>query len=35
MPLEAMACGCLVFAYNVAPLTEYVPSAFYLNQVTS
>lgn len=26
MPLEAMACGCLVVAYNVGPLTEYVPS---------
>lgn len=23
MPLEAMACGCLVVAYDVAPLTEY------------
>ena len=28
MPLEAMASGCLVVAYNVAPLTEYVPSDF-------
>ncbi|AFZ32467.1 glycosyl transferase group 1 [Gloeocapsa sp. PCC 7428] len=28
MPLEAMACGCLIFAYNVAPLTEYVPPTF-------
>jgi len=28
MPLEAMACGCLVFAYNVAPLTEYVLQLF-------
>ena len=28
MPLEAMACGCLVIAYDVAPLTEYLPSPF-------
>ena len=28
MPLEAMACGCLVVAYDIAPLTEYVPPAF-------
>lgn len=28
MPLEAMACGCLVFAYDTAPLTEYVPELF-------
>jgi glycosyltransferase involved in cell wall biosynthesis len=28
MPLEAMACGCLVVAYNVGPMTEYLPSPF-------
>lgn len=28
MPLEAMACGCLVFAYNTAPITEYVHPTF-------
>jgi len=32
MPLEAMACGCLVVAYNVAPLTEYLPSAYLYEQ---
>ncbi len=32
MPLEAMACGCLVVAYDVAPLTEYVPSPFLFEQ---
>jgi len=31
MPLEAMACGCLVFAYNVAPITEYVHPTFLFN----
>lgn len=25
MPLEAMACGCLVVAYDSPPLTEYLP----------
>jgi hypothetical protein len=28
MPLEAMACGCLVAAYGVEPLTEYLPSPY-------
>ncbi len=28
MPLEAMACGCLVVAYSVPPLTEYLPAPF-------
>lgn len=28
MPLEAMACGCLVFAYGVEPITEYLPAPF-------
>lgn len=32
MPLEAIACGCLVVAYNVAPLTEYLPSEFLYEQ---
>jgi glycosyltransferase involved in cell wall biosynthesis len=28
MPLEAMACGCLVVAYGVEPMTEYLASPF-------
>ncbi len=28
MPLEAMACGCLVVAYGVEPVTEYLSSPF-------
>lgn len=32
MPLEAMSCGCLVFAYDVAPLTEYIPKEFLFEQ---
>lgn len=32
MPLEAMACGCLVVAYDIEPLTEYVPSDFLFEQ---
>lgn len=27
-----MACGCLVFSYNVALLTEYLPSDFLFEQ---
>lgn len=28
MPLEAMACGCLVIAYDVGPVTEYLSAPF-------
>lgn len=28
MPLEAMACGCLVITYGVEPMTEYLSSPF-------